>query len=694
MFLACSMLSLTGMAQAVSLLDAARVARNVLYLQQADDAVRPLTSFKPLLQSTLRADDADIMYVFTEAQGGYVVVSAWGGVPPVLAYSLKGSWSEAAQPPAVQHLINDYREQIRSARTRGLAATPAVQQTWQQLLAETPSKMNGAKSISPMLLTTWDQGRYYNAMCPSDPDGPDDHAVNGCVPTALAQIMNYFRWPVQGTGSYSYTEPDYGILSADFGNTVYRWNEMPLELSAYNDPVAELMFHLGVSVDLDYGPDGSGMYNHKAAWAMRTYFGYDPATEYIFRDTAVHSNWKQLVLQHLDAGIPLYYAGWSDTINEMGHAFVCDGYQDTTWFHMNFGWGGSYDGYFMLDDLTPGVSDFTLDHELILNMKPAAGYPLYCGGNDTLVAMNGVVEDGSGPMYNYANGLDCYWLIAPEDSVSNIKLTFKKFNVSATGDILYVYNGPTTSHPLVGSYTGTTLPAALNLANQQVLLYFHSSASGNAAGWMVEYETTLPVYCTTLQTVTADAGIIVDGSGPRDYHNNSMCRWKIEPNGATSVTAQTTAMDLAPGDTLYFYDSNNGLLLAKVSSDSMLSGVVSPSGKMTLLFRSDANTAAGGWAVQYNSAGAVPEPECLTELSLTPNPARDQLFLSAYAVRSGELCLQLLNASLQQVYTKREAVQPGLFSLQIPLSDLPSGLYLLRITAGEEQSVHKIVIAK
>ena len=78
-------------------------------------------------------------------------------------------------------------------------------------------------------------------------------------------------------------------------------------------------------------------------------------------------------------------------------------------------------------------------------------------------------------------------------------------------------------------------------------------------------------------------GIIVDGSGPRDYHNNSMCRWKIEPNGATSVTAQTTAMDLALGDTLYFYDSNNGLLLAKVSSDSMLSGVVSPSGKMTLL---------------------------------------------------------------------------------------------------------------
>lgn len=94
------------------------------------------------------------------------------------------------------------------------------------------------------------------------------------------------------------------------------------------------------------------MYNHKAAYAFRTYFKYAPETQYVFRDST-NMNWDSLLVAHLDRKMPLYYAGWS-VPNVNGHAFVCDGYQGTGYYHFNFGWGGSYNGYYYTQNLTPG----------------------------------------------------------------------------------------------------------------------------------------------------------------------------------------------------------------------------------------------------------------------------------------------------------------------------------------------------
>lgn len=680
--------------QTVSVNKASAVAKNIYLRQCPDPGKFQGQIISPELVYTSSKNSENYYFVFNISQGGFVIVAANEAVPPVLGYSFQGRFLHNDLPPAVSHLLADYKEQVRLAIEAGLTATPQLSSLWNEMSATQFTLPKSDKSIAPMLHSTWDQGKYYNEFCPEDALGPDDHVWAGCVPTAMGQLMNYWRWPVHGDSSYTYIEPDYGTLSADFAATAYRWNEMPLTLTSYNSAIAELLFHLGVSVNLDYGPNGSGMFNHSAATALHTFFGYDTTTEYIFRDTAIHTNWKNLVLTHLDNNIPLYYAGWADTINVSGHAFVCDGYQDTTWFHFNWGWGGSYDGYFMLDDLTPSLNDFTLDHELILNLVPAGTYPAFCTEEDTLTAMGGTIGDGSGPHNNYMDNADCYWLIAPNDSVTNIKLTFKEIAVTGPGDHIKVYNGPTTASPLLGTYSGTTLPSVITANGQYMLIHFVSDAASNAAGWLAEYKTTLPVYCTGITTLTSTTGDIDDGSGNRDYHNNSTCRWKIEPVGVSSISLHISANEMGSGDFLEVYDQVSGSTLVHLTGDSIPDDIVCPSGKMLVYFKSDAKGTAAGFSANYYVTGSVAENSELTEIAVFPNPAKEDVSVTGTLIKSGKISLQLYNSGLSMVCEQTIESHAGGFSIPMHVGALAPGLYILRILTEKEQVLTKIVISK
>ncbi len=157
----------------------------------------------------------------------------------------------------------------------------------------------------------------------------------------------------------------------------------------------------------------------------------------------------------LDRKMPCYYAGWADYTYTSGHGFVVDGYQGD-YFHMNWGWSGYLDGYFLLDNLTPGGSNFNYAQELIINCYPDTvnyTYPSFCSGLDTLSSLSGSIEDGSGPMTDYMPNTECSWLIDPqtsEDSVIKITLNFHRFQ-TASEDTLRVYDGATMDAPLLGS---------------------------------------------------------------------------------------------------------------------------------------------------------------------------------------------------------------------------------------------------
>ena len=472
---------LSSFAKKVEVNDAKLVGRNFYYerLKQYQDI--PYGSLAIVEVYIEKKNDLALYYVFNFNEKGYIIIAADDAVPPVMAYSFESSYSESNQPPQFIAWMQQYAGQIQQAIMSNADPVTTTIKEWKRLLATDPltHPAFSGRDVPPFITSRWNQGYPYNEMCPVDPGGSGVHAVVGCVPVAMGQIMYYYRWPETGVGSYSYMDSTYGIQHVDFDSTIYKWNNMKASILTDNHGIAELLYHLGVSCDLVYGPDASGMYNHKAAYSLRTYFKYSPQTQYIFRDST-SLDWDSLIIAHLNRRMPLYYAGWSDP-NIMGHAFVCDGYQGTDYFHFNFGWSGSFDGYFYIGNLTPGGNNFNLAQELIINCYPDTinySYPVYCNGAANIINYKeGTIDDGSGPLHHYKTPASCGWLFMPqgeEDSISNIILTFDNFDIDPN-DTLVIYDGSLQTSPLLGSFSGTTLPSSVSSTGNTLLVRFKAN---------------------------------------------------------------------------------------------------------------------------------------------------------------------------------------------------------------------------
>jgi len=325
---------------------AGQVAKNLYYEKQYPLYGLDYSDISIKNIAEIKRGNTVLYYGISMLPAGFVIVTGDDAVIPVLGYSFEGEFIVNEAMDNFNGWMNHYQDEIMDVITHQRIPSAEATTAWEYWKTPDPVRLNphkASKGVSPLIVSKWNQGKYYNEMCPADPAGPDGHCVTGCVATCLGQILYYYRWPVTGLGSYTYTHPDYGTISADFGNTTYNWDQMTNEVSSPNPAVAELLFHLGVSVDMDYGPDGSGMWNHKGAYTLRTYFKSVPETQYLFRDS-INLDWDSIILRHLDRKQILYYAGWAGVGSTSGHAFVCDGYQDSTYFHFNWGWGGSLDG--------------------------------------------------------------------------------------------------------------------------------------------------------------------------------------------------------------------------------------------------------------------------------------------------------------------------------------------------------------
>lgn len=293
------------------------------------------------------------LYVFN-GDHSFVIVPADDVVTPIIGYSHDGCFS-------VEHLginalgwLMTIDENIRSAREVGKQASDQVHEQWNSLRNGFGLPAVNRNEVRLMVMTHWSQGSPYNNYCP-------EGCVTGCAATAMAQVMKYWEFPNHGTGSYTYDHPVYGTLSADFGATTYDWDNMT---NTYNDAsteserdaVATLMYHCGVSMDMNYAPDGSGGHMWKMATIVSDYFGYAPTAFYAMESNYTDAAWKSLLKSDLDALRPVCYAGWSGS---GFHAFVCDGYDEADCFHFNWGWGGANDGYYAIGDLISPEQTYT-----------------------------------------------------------------------------------------------------------------------------------------------------------------------------------------------------------------------------------------------------------------------------------------------------------------------------------------------
>jgi len=319
---------------------------------------------------TEKYNNLDTFYIISMTEGGFVLVSAEDVIVPVLGYSFDNDIDEQTMSPAARQWFDYYSFQIAYAIAQGLTSTQN-QDEWQSIENNDFSSGEPVPAMPPLIATQWNQkSPGYNYFAP-------DNTYTGCVATAMAQIMKYFNYPFMGTGDHQYTHDDYGALYADF-NTQYQWTLMPDSLSTSSTAeeitaVALLLYHCGVSVDMDYGLNGSGASTYAVAQALPQYFYYaDTAVEKAKSDYT-EEQWTHMLIEEIDNYRPVLYRGEPNDA-DVGHAFVCDGYQGTQYFHFNWGWGGAYDGYFRLSALTPGTSDFTYEQGAIFGIQPEKQY--------------------------------------------------------------------------------------------------------------------------------------------------------------------------------------------------------------------------------------------------------------------------------------------------------------------------------
>ena len=622
-------------AQHVNITDGEYIAKNIIaerfpLLGQNPDNYKIANSYTEIFNGE------EVFHVYNLEPTGFVMVSADRSVEPLLAFSYESTCNQTDRHPSVNAVLKSYSEQIAYAIKNGQFASSHTNAEWEHYSA-TNFNARAVRTVAPLLITKWNQGKYFNTACPEDSRGTDGHVVVGCVATAIAQIFNYFRYPTQGTGSYGYDHPDYGHLEVNFAEQHYDYDYMPVKPTDYNENLARLLYNIGVSVDMNYGPNGSGMTNHKGAYTMRNYFGYSDDARYIFKDslpTVIPDNiendtvipdsiWNGILVNHLDRKIPLYYAGWGDYVYESGHAFVFDGYSDSTHYHINWGWGGSYDAFFTISNLSPSGSNFRLAHEVIINATPKYETPT-CEGLKEINFYEGTIEDGSGPLRDYAPDSDCSWLITQHDSVNGYTLTISKLDIDATDNII-VYAGDSEDAPVALSLFGDDTPeASYTINSTSMLIRFVSDESATGDGWLISYEPIKPRYCRSLTNLTESIDNITDGSGRWDYNNNTSCSWKIRPETTSGFTFEFLELDTEQ-DNDFVKILRNGRLYAEFSGNTLPEPIHFDGDNATISFSTNASGRAGGFKIAYRVGETNVESIENDNISVYPNPANSEI---------------------------------------------------------------------
>ena len=312
--------------------DAARIAANYVELPAMSSRAAGITS-----------DTDRPYYIFNDRnQGhGFVIIAGRDDIHPVLGYADKGSIDEASMPDALATMLANVPS-MKASVTSGTKAQATV-------------------VVEPLIQTQWYQLEPYNGKL------PQPKLFTCCVATAMAQIMNYHRWPEQGHGQISYEsakdlsfsdDTHVGPLSIDLSQSTYDWDNMLPTYADGNwtpeqaDAVATLMRDCGYAIHAQYAIDESTSYAHDLAAAFVENFGYDSEVYPNFGELSP-DQWRSIIKADLDAGFPGAISGFGSIFGGGGHCFVVDGYDSDDYFHINWGWNGDADGFFNTELLTP-----------------------------------------------------------------------------------------------------------------------------------------------------------------------------------------------------------------------------------------------------------------------------------------------------------------------------------------------------
>lgn len=381
-----------------------------------------------LAQTSVNSAGECAYYVFNAKDGqGFIIVSANDNIEPVIAYAYDGSFEGNSVPEATASVLLNVKKHIASAKV----ASP------RRKTAATTAAVSGNKLLNT---ATWSQEAPFNNLIPN-------RRLTGCVGVAMAIIMRHHAYPEKGKGS---------IGNVNFDAT-YDWTNMRTDnyrngyTAVQAQAVATLVSHAAQSILTDFGMSSSSAFEVRVPSALINHFGYDPGVSYKKRAEMDKASWDALIASEIEAGRPVLYSGQDVSV---GHAFVCDGYEtrgSETYFHINWGWGGTANAYFASDALNPSVSrDYHFNDQttIVYNIKPAAmagaWSPIHLTSDGSQIGMTSDITDMSaGTSFTVRAG-----------ALKNIS------NDNFTGSIaIAIYDGAGAFKSLVSDPRGFNLPS-------------------------------------------------------------------------------------------------------------------------------------------------------------------------------------------------------------------------------------------
>jgi Peptidase C10 family. len=334
--------------------------------------------------STLRSEQASSLFVFNNiTRQGFIIIAGDDAAYPVLGYSDTNTFQAEGMPENLAGWLDKYVREIQYLRDNDIRADEDVSEQWRRL----ETKQAALRSSSEVMIETalWNQTAPYNKFCPKV---GNSSTVTGCVATALAIVAKHNRWPDKSQGLVLYQTATEKISIYEYLNTTYEWDQMLMEYPStgvtgqQEDAVATLIYHCGIVSNMDYGISSSGAYNSTAIRNMVTHMKYDKSVKMLMRDWYSSEEWDKMVRSELDKNRPVLYSGV--TKMNQGHLFVCDGYTSDDFFHINWGWSGVSNGYFVLSSLnpsSPGIGGapggYVEDQMIVVDFIPDEGNPYH-----------------------------------------------------------------------------------------------------------------------------------------------------------------------------------------------------------------------------------------------------------------------------------------------------------------------------
>ena len=378
----------------------------------------------------------------------FAMVSADDVAHPVLGYNYGKSWPQDGNlPPQVKSFLDDLAAQMEAASEHPQDTITAAEWNAPRRMSRRAKTDNLPDSVGPLLTTTWDQGQYYNAMCPVDEEGPDGHCLTGCVATAMAQIVNYWgqRQPIHTRGIHSY-QSNYGELRVNYDSTFYDFAHMPNQLTASStqqekDAVAKLMYECGVAVNMGYGTIASGASPHDTRIGLLNYYTFSSDISHVKRSYLSDEAWDNLLRDNIRKGRPIFYSGGS-------HAFVCDGYKSNFYYHFNFGWSGWFDGWYLSNGVSPGADDFNSKQSIQIDIYPDNNANTIFGqdGNSNYIIFDALdFQNHTGrnlQTTQMAGGVVSGTItFRPDDENQQLVLDILKYDITTDDEFLTIYDG-------------------------------------------------------------------------------------------------------------------------------------------------------------------------------------------------------------------------------------------------------------